>query len=218
MGENTDTGASLPPYLRMDVLSGILVTVVAVVVWFGSAPLPVGELRYIGPGLLPKVLAVVLFFCGIALIVAGLVQTAGAERVFIAVRGPLVVGISILFFAVTIRGTTIGPLVIPQLGLLVTRPLTVIIAGMGSAEARVRELIILGIALTAAGVLVFSDILSMSVPVFPGILENGLVVAWGVDWPQRIAVAAYALISVALWQVFKPHLTRRQDKTEEEQA
>jgi len=217
MGENTKTGTNLPPYLRIDVLSGILVSILALVIWFGSASLPVGELRYIGPGLLPSVLSAVLFFCGIALIVIGLTQTAEAERVFIAVRGPVVVGTAILFFAVTIRGVTLGPLAIPQLGLLVTGPLTVIIAGMGSAEARLRELIILGIALTAAGVLVFADVLSMTVPVFPGILESEIVVAWGVDWPQRIAVAAYAVIALGLWIVFKPKLTGQKNNTEEEQ-
>lgn len=218
MSEGTKAGANLPPYLRIDVVGGILVCVAALVVWFGSMSLSVGELRYFGPGFLPRILAAVMLICGIALVVVGFTQTTAAERVFIAVRGPIVVGISILFFALTIRGSTIGALPIPQLGLLVTGPLTVIIAGMGSGEARLRELIILGIALTAASVLIFSDALSMSLPVFPGIFESDIVVAWGVDLPRRVAVAAYAAIAYGLWLAFKPNLARHKDSAGEEQV
>jgi hypothetical protein len=191
------------PYLRIDVIGGALVCILAAVIWLESVNLPVGELRYFGPGFLPRILVLFLFGGGLVLFIMGLVQPPGAaERLVLSVRGPALVGLAIVVFATTIRGLPLGPFAIPQLGLLVAGPLTVLIAGLGSVEARWRELVVLGIGLTAASVLVFTDLLGMQVPVFPRFLAGMLPVAWGPDWPRRGAVLAYAILGYGLWRLF----------------
>jgi hypothetical protein len=220
MSQDTDTtGTSIPFYQRIDVLAGVLVSAVALAIWFGSANLSVGELSYFGPGFLPRIFAVVLLVCGVGLIVMGCLQrNSVAEKLFVDLRGPVAIGLSILFFAITIRGFAIGGLRIPQLGLLIAGPLTVVIAGLGSVQARPRELIVLGIGLTAAGVLVFADALNMVIPVFPGLFERDLIAAWGPDLPRRVAVGAYAVIGYGLWRAFGLTLADLKDDSEGEQA
>jgi hypothetical protein len=190
-------------YLRIDVLGGALVCLLALIVWLQSAGLEVGTLSYFGPGFMPQILAVALMGCGLALLVRGLVErNEAAERLVLAVRGPAAVGLAILLFALTIRGFPIGPVRVPQLGLLVAGPLTVFIAGMGSVDARPRELAVLGIALTAMAVLLFTDLLGMPVPVFPEKVADILLRTWGPDWPRRVAVLCYAAIAYGLWRLF----------------
>lgn len=219
MSQDTDTGTSIPLYRRIDVLGGVLVSAAALLIWFDSMGLAVGELSYFGPGFMPRILAVVLLVCGLALVVTGLTQkNSAAEALVLAFRGPIAIGLAILFFAMTIRGFALGPVRIPQFGLLLTGPLTVIIAGMGGVDARPRELIVLGIGLTAAGVLIFADALNMVIPVFPGLFERDLVVAWGPDLPRRVAVGAYAVIGYGLWRVFGLTLADLKDRADEEQA
>jgi hypothetical protein len=218
MSQDIETGADIPLHRRIDVLGGILVCAVALIIWWASMSLPTGQLSYFGPGFLPRILAVLLLICGIALLVVGFTQTSSAAgRLVLAVRGPAAVGLSILVFAITIRGFQLGPLRFPQLGLLLTGPLTVVIAGLGGMEARLRELIVLGIGLTAAGVLVFADALSMTVPVFPGLIEHDLLAAWGPDLPRRVAVGIYVVIGYGLWRAFGLKLADLKD-SEERQA
>src|SRR5690606_32372677 len=98
-------------------------------------------------------------------------------------------------FAVTVRGYALGPLAVPQLGLLVAGPLAVLITGMGSVEANPRELLVLGPALTALLTLVFVELLNMQVPLFPGIVADNLPLAWGPDWPRRVGMLVSAAVA-----------------------
>jgi hypothetical protein len=201
--ETRQSTSRVPRYLRIDVLSGALLIVVAVAVWLGGAHLPVGELRYFGAGFLPRILSAAMLVCGVAVLIRGLIQAdAAAERLMLAARGPAAVGFAILVFAATIRGFPAGPVAIPQLGLLVAGPMTVVIAGMGSVDAEPRQLIVLGIGLTVAAILVFSELLGTPMPVFPAIVAEAIPNAWGPDWPRRIAMIAYAIIGYGLWKAF----------------
>ena len=209
----------IPRYLRMDVLGGALVCIVAIGVWFESTGLAVGELSYFGPGFLPRVLAVILLIAGLGLLVVGLVQSNSvAERLVLAVRGPCAIGLAILVFALTIHGFSLGPIQIPQLGILLAGPLTVVIAGMGGSDAKLRELIVLGVGLTAVSVLVFADALSMQLPVFPAFVEHSLPNAWGPDWPRRAAVLLYAVIGYGLWRAFGLTLANLRDLPDREET
>jgi putative tricarboxylic transport membrane protein len=207
----------IPRYRRIDVIGGVLVCAIAVAIWLDSMGLAVGELSYFGPGFMPRILATVLLVCGLALLVFGLTQPpSAAEGLVFAMRGPIAIGLAILLFALTIRGIWLGPVRIPQFGILLTGPLTVIVAGLGGARARVRELIVLGIGLTAASVLVFADALNMQLPVFPAVIEHMMPVAWGLDWPRRIAVLAYAVLGYGLWRAFGLSFADLKDDNEEE--
>lgn len=219
MSQDNGVSAVIPRYLRMDVLGGMLVCIVALGIWFESVGLAVGELSYFGPGFLPRILAVILLAGGIALLVVGLSQpNSAAERLVLAARGPLCVGLAILVFALTIRGFPLGPVGIPQFGILLAGPLTVVIAGMGGKDARLRELIVLGVGLTAIAVLVFADALSMQLPVFPAIIDRSFPTGWGPDWPRRAAVVLYAALGYGLWRIFGLSLAGLQDRAEGEQT
>jgi hypothetical protein len=194
-------GPKIPAYLRIDLLAGLLVCVAAGVIWFESMDLAIGQLRYFGPGFLPKIASVVLVAGGLALVARGFLQPAtDAQRLVLAARGPTAVSLAILFFATTIKGVAVRGVEIPQLGLFVTGPVTVLIAGLGSVEANPRELMALGIGLTALVVLVFVDLLSVQIPVFPQAVADHLPADWGPDWPRRIVAVLGLCIAYGLWR------------------
>lgn len=194
MAVNVSEQQTHPLYTRIDVVGGALMSALAVLIWYGSVRLPIGELRYFGSGFLPRVCAGALLVGGVALLIRGLRQTdAEAERLVLASRGPLLVGLGIVLFALTIRGYEIGPLTVPQLGLLVAGPLAIIVSGLASTEARLRELVALAFGLSGLGALVFVELLGVRLPMLPLAIERALPGSWGVDWPSRIAGFAFVV-------------------------
>ena len=193
----------MPLYLRIDVLAGALVCVTAATVWLQAAGLDIGELRSFGPGFLPRILAAAMMAGGVALLVTGLLQPdSAAVRLVMAFKGPLMVGLGIFVFAITIKGFELGPLTIPQLGMLVAGPLAVLITGMGSVESNPRELLVLGPALSALLVLIFVELLNLQIPIFPAIIAENLPLSWGQEWPRRVAILLYWALAFGLWRLF----------------
>ncbi len=133
---------------------------------WAASDLPRGTLGAMGPGMLPHWVAIGVALCGAALAVTGLVRDGAGLQAF-GLRGPLVVVLAILAFAVTIRPFALGPVAGPGLGLVVAGPLAVIIGGYATPEARFRELLILGLLLTAGCMLLFGDLLNLPIPIFP---------------------------------------------------
>ncbi|KAB1072662.1 tripartite tricarboxylate transporter TctB family protein [Methylobacterium planeticum] len=141
-------------------------------VWAGS-DLPQGSMRAMGPGFLPRWLSVGITLCGLALAASGLLRD-GQRLPSIALRGPAVVMLAILAFALTIRPVAVGPLTTPGLGLIVAGPLAILLAGYASPEARFRELVILALFLTAGCMLLFGDLLNLPIPIFPAFVLEAL--------------------------------------------
>lgn len=195
--------AVVPRFARVDVIGGALIVALAVVIWLGAIPLDAGSLVRIGSGALPKGLAIVLFVLGAAILVRGLLQgDAEAERFFIALRpGAIVLG-AIVIFGLFIRGGDFGLFSTPQLGLMIVGPLTVFIAGSATPEKEVKALIVLSFGLTAAMLVVFMDLLSVTIPVFPKIIQDPLTFRFGIDTVVRIAYAAYGVLAAVLHVVF----------------
>jgi hypothetical protein len=193
----------VPLHLRIDVLGGLFLCATAAAIWLGATPLTVGELRYFGPGFLPRVLAAGLLAGGLALLIRGVTQPdAAAERLALEGRGPLLVSLGILLFALTVKGFSIGPLAVPELGLLVAGPLTVLVVGLGSAEAKPRELIVLGLGLSALMTLVFVDLLDVQLPVFPAVVASSIPLEWGPSRPRQAAVVLWLAVAWGLWWAF----------------
>ena len=193
----------IPLHLRIDVLGGLLLCAVAASIWLGAAALGVGELRYFGPGFLPRVFAAALLAGGLTLVVRGATQPdAAAERLRLAGRGPIFVSLGILLFALTIKGASIGPLAIPELGLLVAGPIAVLVVGLGSVEADPRELLVLGLALSALLVIVFVDLLGVPLPVLPAVVADSAPASWGPDAPGHVAALTWLAAAFALWRLF----------------
>ncbi len=165
-------------------------------IWAGD-DLARGTLGAIGPGLMPFWLAIGVALCGAALCVAGLLRE-GAPLQSMPLRGPVVVLLAIGLFAVTIRPFAFGAFTTPGLGLVVAGPLAVLVAGYASHEARLSELLILGLLLTAGCMLLFGDLLNLPIPMLPNALIQALSGALPSRTLLRIAAGILALAGLGL--------------------
>jgi hypothetical protein len=139
--------------------------------------------------MLPRWLAVAVGLSGLALLVFAFIKEGDALERW-SLRGPFFVILGILAFAVTIRPFSFGSLAIPGLGLAAAGPLAIIISGYATPEARLRELVILGLSLTPFCMLLFGDLLNLPIPVFPQEMA-GLFPS---DWSQKAIMRATAAI------------------------
>jgi hypothetical protein len=195
--------AAVPRYVRVDVIGGALIVFLAALIWFGAIALDAGSLVRIGTGALPKGLAVILFVAGLLILVRGLLQgDREAERFFIAIRPGAIVLAAIVLFGLFIRGGDFGFFSTPQLGLMIVGPLTVFIAGSATPEMHVKSLLVLSFGLTAAMLVIFMDLLSVTMPVFPKFIQDPLTFSLGIDTLVRIAYGAYGVLAAALYVAF----------------
>jgi hypothetical protein len=195
--------AAVPRHARIDVIGGALIVLLAGLIGFGAIQLNTGSLASIGPGALPNALAVVLLAAGVLILFQGLTQSDDkAERFFVAVRPTMIVVAAISIFGLFIRGGDFDLVTTPQLGLMIVGPLTVFIAGCATPDLHVKSLLVLAIGLTAAMLVVFVDLLGVTVPVIPKIIQDPLTISFGIDIVVRAAYAAYGVLAAALYAVF----------------
>lgn len=187
---------------RNDIVSGGIFAGIALASLYQVADLETGSLRSFGPAMLPTILAWVLLACGVAMLVVGVLQKT-PDHLRATLRGPGLVGLSMLFFALTIEGTEFGPLVIPKFGLTLVGPLTLILAGCGSTEAGLRDLTGVGCGLTAFCMALFNDLLGMDIPVVPEAVAAALGGTLGTDGVLRAAYGSLAVIA-GLTAMFRP--------------
>ena len=136
-------------------VAGIFFVCLCAFVLWAVRELDIGTIKFMGPAMFPRVLAIILGICGVVLIVLSLTRDAEGLETW-HWRGPIVVTASILLFAVTIR----------DFGLTVAGFLALYVSGFATAEARPREVLIFAVAMTAGCVILFRYLLGMSVPVF----------------------------------------------------
>ncbi len=188
-----------PRFLRGDVIAGLIFAIVGAAAWFEAQRLAPGELRNFGPGMVPRVLSAVLFLTGVVLAVRGVLQRRpDAVPVSVHLRGPLFIGLSVFFFAATIRGLPLGPVAVPQLGLAVAGPITVVIAGYAERSASLRDLLALGFGLTALCLVVFIEALSVPLTALPRVLEDLVIPRPGELFTTRIVYVAWTLLTIAI--------------------
>lgn len=133
----------------------VLIALGAVALWQG-ADLSAGSLRQIGPGFVPRVLAVATALCGVALVVSALIGR-GAMMERWSVRGNLFVLAAIIAFGFTVR----------PLGLVVAGPLTLAISVFATRETRWVEAGVFGAALVLFCIVLFKFLLRLPVPLAP---------------------------------------------------
>lgn len=197
--------AIMPRMFRVDVIAGVILVLVGAAAWIDAAPLPIGTLRYFGPGLMPMLLSIVLLAVGLLVFIAGILGKGGADAALRgSIRGSAMVGLAMVAFAVTIAGVNIGGVAIPPLGLVVAGPLAVMISGYASPEARFRELCALAFGFTAGCAALFNDVLGLTMPVLPDALQAALAGWMGWDMAARAAYVAYAVIAALILVVFPP--------------
>lgn len=194
---------TVPRYARTDVIGGAAMVFIAALIWYGAIGLDVGTIANFGSGATPKALAIVLFVAGGAVFLQGLKQrNEEAERFELALRPAAVVTLAILLFGLFVRGENFGLVSTPQLGLMVVGPLTVFIAGCATREARAGELLVLAFGLTAATLVVFPDLLGVSIPAFPKFVEKAIPAAFGYDTAIRVLYCAYGALAAVLYAAF----------------
>jgi hypothetical protein len=140
--------------LPQDFGAGLLLLLIAAIALWSSADLSMGTPRAMGPGMVPRVIAVLVAIAGVGLIAASWLAPGSRLEAW-SLRGPIFVLGAIVVFAMTIR----------TLGLAVAGPLAVFIGAFASPEARVKEAAIFAVVLTAACILLFKVFLRLPIPV-----------------------------------------------------
>ena len=136
-----------------------MVIAVALFAFWQAADLPIGTLGGMGPGMLPKSLAVLFGVLG-ALLVLGSVFEAGPPLERWSIRGPVFVALAIVAFGLTVR----------PLGLVVAGPVAIVIAALASEEVRWVETIVVGVLMTAICVGLFKFALGLPIPLAPWLM------------------------------------------------
>ena len=127
--------------------------VAAFAYWLARA-LPTGAGGGMGPGTLPKGLALLLGALGLALLLNGLSSERLARW---SVRGPLFVLGALVLFGLAVR----------PLGLVVAGPLALAAAAFASSEARWGETLVFGLLMTVFCVGLFKFALGLPIPLAP---------------------------------------------------
>lgn len=121
-----------------------------------ASELSVGTAAAMGPGYVPRGLAIIIMVYGVLL---GVRAAFSGHEPFpeVAWRPVFFVGASVALFAI----------LLPRLGLAVTSLAVVICAGFASYDVRLRENALLALALAIFAVVLFVTVLGLPIPVWP---------------------------------------------------
>lgn len=152
-----------------DFAGGLFMIALAGLALFLARDLPMGTLRQIGPGMLPKSFAVICALLGALLCLASL-RYHGEKLSGWSWRGTIHVLGGTILFALAIRGFDLGPIRVPSLGLVVAGPLVVLFSGLAADDRNLKELVIFAVVMTTACSLLFKYALGLPIPLAPWLL------------------------------------------------
>jgi len=160
---STDNSPSREPpasaLMRQDVVGGLVIIAVAVFAFWAGSDLPIGTFGGMGPGMLPKGLAVLLGALGALLVFDSWFE--GGERLERwSIRGPVFVLGAVVAFGLAVR----------PLGLVIAGPLAVIISAFASDEVKWGETLLFGLAMTVFCVGLFKLALGLPIPLAPWLI------------------------------------------------
>jgi hypothetical protein len=135
-------------------VSGIALVALALFAFWAISNLPQGTLGAMGPAMLPRWLAIAVGLCGAALVFMSFVKD-GEPLERWRLRGPVLVCVAILCFAMTIR----------LFGLAIAGPLALMISGLSTDETRPKELVIFAVVMTAFCIGLFRYALNQPMPI-----------------------------------------------------
>jgi Tripartite tricarboxylate transporter TctB family len=195
----SDTAAPVSTVRVSQNLAGglILMAIAALALWL-LRDLDAGTLGAMGSALMPRVLATGLGILG-ALVAASSFFHRGLLLERLPLRGPVLVILAIAVFAATIRPLSLGALSLPGFGLIVAAPLSIIICGFATREARLRELLVLALALTPVCMLLFGDLLNLTIPMLPDRLMELFPAGWSQKAMLRVSAAAMLAVAALLF-------------------
>lgn len=184
-------------------VGGVALMALAAFALYLVSDLSQGSLRAMGPAMLPRWLAIGVGLCGLALTLAGLLKD-GHPLEPVSFRGPVMVVLGILCFAMTIRGELLG-MHLPQLGLIGAGPLAMFIGGFASSEVRWRDLLILSLALTAGCMILFGDLLNLPIPLYPQWFSDLYPASFSNDARMRTTAGILVAIAILVYFVVPAH-------------
>lgn len=152
-----------------DMAAGLFMILLAVIAFVLAYDLPMGTLRQLGPGMLPKAFAAICAGLGALLSLSSL-RFHGEKLEGWSWRGVLFVLGAACVFGLAIRGFDIGPIHVPQLGLVVAGPLVILISGLAADDFKPKELVIFAVVMSTACALLFKYALSLPIPLAPWLL------------------------------------------------
>ncbi len=141
--------------VSQDIAAGIFLMLVGAFFIWQSIGLPMGTLRAVGPGMLPRAVATMLLAGGAILALIGVISRNGERMPMLTIRGPFFIIAGILLFALLIR----------SVGLVAAGPLSMIVASYASKDTRIVETTIFSVVMTGACVLLFKYMLNLPIPV-----------------------------------------------------
>jgi hypothetical protein len=152
-----------------DLAGGLFVALIGLGAYFLAGDLPIGTLRAMGPGMLPKSFGLILAALGLILMLFSTrADGPGLDRW--SIRGIFFVLGGTLLFGLAIRGFDIGPVSVPALGLIVAGPLLVLVSGFASDEVKWKELGIFAVCMTAVCGALFKYALGLPIPLAPWLI------------------------------------------------
>ena len=172
MDHDDARGGDIPPqnpWFGRQRLAGVSLLLFGLFALWAGGDLPAMTESGVGSGLLPRALSALIALTGLAQIVLSWSDpgpSTGSWPLHRAV--PVLAGV--FLFAITIRGYHLGPLTIPPLGLAVATPLAVLLSGLAAKDARVGELMIFALIMTAVCIGLFRFALGLSLPVAPWLI------------------------------------------------
>ncbi len=146
-------GINIP--VRQEIAAGIFLMLIGLFFVWQSTDLPMGTLRAVGPGMLPRAVALMLVVGGLILSIMGFFDKHGPMLPLFAFRGPFFIIAGILCFAVLIR----------SVGLVAAGPVAMIVASFASPETRMVETTIFGVIMTGVCIFLFKYMLNLPIPV-----------------------------------------------------
>ncbi|MGE0563718.1 MAG: tripartite tricarboxylate transporter TctB family protein [Pseudolabrys sp.] len=159
MSKGQGAGLALKIRAPRDFWGGLVLVAIAAIAIYAASDLSSMEGMAFGAGTAPRLFATLLGIAGAIVAVMGLLSDGPTIGGY-AIRGPLLVAISILGFAVMVR----------PFGLAITSFLTYLIAICGSREMRMVESLIAAAAMTVFCILLFVYLLELPFNIWPALL------------------------------------------------
>jgi hypothetical protein len=152
-----------------DLAAGLFMIAFAGLALLFTTELPLGSWRQMGPGMLPVTFAVICALLGLLVVVNSL-RYDGEKLSGWSWRGVLFVLGGACLFGLTVRGFELGPIKVPQLGMLVAGPLVVLVGGFAAEDVRWKELVIFAAVMTAFCAFLFKYALGLPIPLAPWLI------------------------------------------------
>lgn len=143
--------------VNVDVESGIFFTAAGTITMLLSTSYPFGSVARMGPGFFPIILSALLSMLGIAILVSGLRNKKAAAPAALDWKSVFLICTSIVLFG----------LLLMRAGLLITVPMTVVVASFAQHEMKWKQTLIIAMALTVFTWLVFIIGLDLRIPLLP---------------------------------------------------